>query len=150
MTWSAEQLAIFAYWRANAPVAQAYRDESEWGAAAYNPPKVSTTSPASVIWIRFVQRAVQRSSRPFAIGGSAPTYRQGLLYQQVFYPRGQGDAIAHTVVNAAVALFHRKLLSASPQIQCGDTHPPERIPPDDDTAEWVQVNVVTPYEVIEN
>jgi len=150
MTWSAEQSAIFDHWRDNAPVAAALRDESDWNGQKFNPPKINPASPSSAVWVRFSQRAVQRSGRPFAIGGSAPTYRQGLIYQQVFYPRGFGDSIADSIINAAVALFHRQLLSASPQIQCGDTHPPERIPPDDESAEWMQVNVLTPYEVIEH
>jgi len=150
VTWSAEQDAIYSYWRTNAPVSAALRDESEWNGSAFDPPKVNPSSPSSAIWIRFFQRAVQRSGRPFAIGGSAPTYRQGLIYQSIFYPRGFGEQFVAATINAAAALFHRRLLASDPQIQCGDTHPPERIPPDDESAEWMQVNVLTPYEVIEN
>lgn len=154
MTWSAEQNAIWAYWQTNAPVAQARRDETDWNlpgsAGGFNPPKLDLTTPANSIWVRFVQRAVPRSGRPFAIGGAAPTYRQGLVLFQVFYPRGYGEESVSTVVDACWSLFHRRALLASPQIQFGDSHPAERVAPSPDAAEWAQVNVTTPYEVIEN
>lgn len=154
MTWTAEQDAIFAYWRANAPVPQARRDESDWNAPTtdgkpFNPPALDTAAPANSIWIRFVQRAVPRSGRPFAIGGSAPTYRQGLVIFQVFYPRGYGEEFAAAAIASCWSMFHRRLLLASPQIQFRDSQPPERIPPEPSSAEWMQVNVTTPYEVIE-
>lgn len=151
MSWTQEQDAIWAHWRTNRPIAAARCDESDWNGAKFNPPAVDAITPANSIWIRFVQRAVQRSGRPFVLGASAPNYRQGMVVFQIFYPRGvDGEAYVASTIQSCWSMFHRLTLSADPQIQFGDSHPPERIPPGDDRAEWMQVNVLTPYEVIEN
>lgn len=154
MSWTQEQDAIWAYWRANRPITAARCDESDWNAPTsdgkpFNPPVLDTTTPANSVWIRFSQRAVARSARPFAIGGSAPTYRQGLVIFQIFYPRNFGEDFVAATIQSCWAMFHRRLLSATPQIQFGDSQPPERMPPSPDNAEWMQVNVLTAYEVIE-
>lgn len=153
MTWTAEQDAIFTAWQTGCPIPSARRDESDFGAPApFDPPAINPASPASSIWTRFSLRAVPKSGRPFAIGGSAPTYRQGMAIQQIFFPRGFGEAIVSTIVDTCVALFHRLTLTpaAGLQIQFGDAQPPERVAPSPDAAEWLQVNVVHFYELIEH
>lgn len=148
--WDAEQNAIIARWRATCPVAAARRDESDLNGKAFTPPAIDPSSPASSIWVRLAIRASTRSGRPFGLGPTAPNYREGLIYQQIFYPRGFGEAFVQSYVEACWSAFHRHELSASaPNAQCRDSHPPDRIPADSNDASWRQINVVTPYFVID-
>lgn len=148
--WANESNAIIARWRAQCPVPAARRDESDLNGAKFDPPNLDPATPANSIWIRLAIRAVPRSGRPLVLGPDAPNYRQGLIYQQIFYPRGHGEAFVQSYVNTAWEAFHRYTLSASsPEARCLDSQPPERIPAQSDDAQWRQINVVTPYYVID-
>lgn len=150
MTWTAEQDAIWEHWRTNRPIPESRCDETAWNEGRFDPPKVDLVTPTNSVWIRFTQHAVPRSGRPFALGESGPHHRQGLVVFQIFYPRTAGEKKFAATVEACRTMFHRRLLSASPQIQFDDSYAPERIAATDAAAEWAQVNVTTPYQVIEN
>jgi hypothetical protein len=148
MSWAAEQNAILAYWAANTTVASANRALDAFNGPAFVEPMIDPTAPASAIWCRLSVVTLPSTTRPFGIGSAAHRYHDGLIYRQIFIPRGFGEAIADSIIESEVELFHRVSL-ASGLVRCRDCYTPERIPPDEDDAPFVQINVVNPYYVID-
>ncbi len=148
MSWTAVENAILTYWAANTTVAAANRALDSFNGPRFEPPAINTATPATAIWCRLTNVTLPRTTRPFGIGSAAHRYYEGLVYRQVFIPRGFAEAIADSIIEAELALFHRKTL-ASGLVRFRDCYVPERIPPSEDDAAWSQVNVVNPYYVID-
>lgn len=149
MTWAAEQNAITARWDAACPITSTRRAYDAFNAPAFTPPAIDTANPANAVWTRLAIVTLPRTARPFGIGSAAHRYHEGLIYQQIFYPRGFGEAFIDATIEAAVLVFHRQSLGSPILVRCRDTEPPARVPPESDDAPFLQVNVTTPYYVID-
>lgn len=145
MSWSAVQNAILARWAAACPVAAGLRAYDSFN-ATFRPPAIVPSTPTTSVWMRLTINPFQGTSTPFGLAENANNYHEGQIVQQIFYPRNVGEGFLDSIVNAAVLVFHRRALGT---VQCKDSQPPMRIPPDDGDAAFAQINVVTPYLVIE-
>jgi hypothetical protein len=147
VSWSAVQNAILARFDAVCPVPLARRALDSFNAPKFDPPAIDTAAPANSIWIRPTINPYPGTSRAFGLAQNANNWREGRIVLQVFYPAGLGEgAYLDPVVDAAVLVFHRQYLGAS--VRCKDSEDPLRITETEDP-EWAQINVVTPYVVIE-
>lgn len=146
MSWSDVQDAILARFVAACPIPEARQAMDSFNGPKFTPPAIETATPANSIWVRLTVNPFRGSSRPFGLAQSARNWRQGQLVQQIFYPAGFGEAFLDSVVDASVLVFHRQRLAGI--VECRDAEDPERIP-DSDDPKWAQINVVTPYVVIE-
>lgn len=149
MTWSLVENAILAYWVANTTFAAPLRALDAYNGPAFRPPAIVPATWTDAIWCRLTNVPIPRSTRPFGIGSAAWRYYEGLVYRQIFYPRGFGEGAAvDAFVESEVALFHRQSLAAG-VVRFRDCYAPERVPPTSDDAAWAQINVVNPYYVID-
>ena len=148
MSWTTEQNLISARFDAQCPVAAARRDYTAIGGPAFNPPKVDLVTPTNSVWIRLEVFGVPQSSRPFAIGGAAPNYREGFIVQQIYFPSGTGEAYVSTIVDSCRTIFHRYNFNpSSPQVESRDAGQPDRV--QGEFGEFSRIDVLTPYYVIE-
>jgi len=150
-----EYTAIVTYWRANCPVVEARRSYRHLGGELFDRPKIvlsatpTLTTLQALVWIALSIQGVPGSARPQGISPTSTGHREGLIFQQVFYPFGHGFDFVLPIVDLARAVFHRKSLSIA-LVQCRDSDAPVRVDAPEGTAEgWGQYNVVTPYWVRE-
>lgn len=150
MSWSAVQNAILAYWQATTTVPEALQALDGLNGPAFDPPAIDPTSAetaAASIWCRLSVVTLPRTARPFGIGSPARRYYEGLIYRQVFIPRGFGEEIADELIEAEEALFHRKTVAEL--VRCRDCYAPERVPLQERDGQWWAVNVVNPFYVVD-
>jgi len=148
VSWTTEQNYITARFDAQCPVSASLRDYSALGGPMFNPPAIDPASPSSAVWIRLEIFSVPQSSRPFAIGGAAPNYREGFIVQQIYFPAHTGEAYVSTTVDTCRSIFHRYTFNASsPEVKGRDAGQPDRI--QGEFGEFSRIDVLTPYYVIE-
>lgn len=146
MSWSTVQNAVLARWIAACPIPEARQAMESFNGPKFLPPAIDTVTPANSIWVRLTVNPFRGTSRAFGLAQNAHNWRQGQLVQQIFYPAGLGEAFLDSIVDASVLIFHRQTLAGI--VEFRDAEDPERIP-DTDDPKWAQINVVTPYVVIE-
>jgi len=152
MSSAAVDNAILAHWVANCPVAAALRCFDAFNSPPFTPPTIdpaSPTYPTDCIWIRLSISWNSRGARAYGIGANAPRYWDGLIFQQIFYPKSIGEDAVATIADSARAVFHRADVGSPVVARCKDSGPPERIYPEESDPQFAQINVMTPVYVIE-
>ncbi|MEO8278032.1 MAG: hypothetical protein ABI639_17620 [Thermoanaerobaculia bacterium] len=145
MSWSTIRTAILERFQAQSPV-PAERQALDSFNLPFTPPAIDAGTPANSIWIRPTIVPFRGTSKPFGLAQNAHNWREGQIVLQIFYPSGFGEGpFLDSVVVAAVQIFHRLYLGDA--LRCKDSEDPE--PVDSDDPKWSQINVVTPYVVIE-
>lgn len=144
--------AILAHWVTNCPVASDLRCFDAFNGPPFAPPEIdrsSATYPDDAIWIRLTIAWSPRSARPLGIGAPAPRYWEGLLIQQIFFPKGCGEKEVAAVADLAHDVFHRADIGDPVVARCKDSSPPERIFTENEDDQFGQWNVTTPVYVIQ-
>lgn len=152
MSYESELQAIVSRFNAQTTVPTVLWDGFNAPTEDSDTPSIDPADFGAAIWARLTVAPVPRAVAPLSgvsrpgpvgLGSDAPTYREGLIVTQLFGPRGSGMALLLPYVDETRAAFHRARFG---NVVCKDVDPADIVGSE---GEWFQVNVTTPYYVLE-